>query len=115
MISFDAEDLDMLRFCICIGMALLFAPSQALAAVGRLFNEDGVATLMGILEIQAFPGPPNYESVVQGDTLERSLFIRLGLVGTAGGFAVFPGYETGHTALVDLLKNEMGKLSLEGG
>ncbi len=86
MISFDAEDLNMLRFCICIGMALFVTPSQALAAVERLFNEDGLATLMGILEIQAFPGPPNYESVVQGDTPERSLFIRLGLVGTAGGF-----------------------------
>jgi hypothetical protein len=38
---------------------------------------------------------------------------RNGLIGTAGGFAVFPSYEVGHAALLDLLKNEMGNLSLE--
>src|SRR5882672_3348113 len=35
-------------------------------------------------------------------------------IGKAGGFAIFPDYETGHTALLDLLKNVYGNFSIEG-
>ena len=35
-----------------------------------------------------------------------------GMIGKAGGFAVFPDYETGHRALLDLLLNEYGDFDL---
>ena len=35
-----------------------------------------------------------------------------GMIGKAGGFAVFPVYETGHRALLDLLLNEYGDFDL---
>jgi len=35
-----------------------------------------------------------------------------GMIGKAGGFAVFPDYQTGHKALLDLLQNEYGNFDL---
>ena len=66
-----------LHFCICFGIALLASHPQASTATKRLYAEDSIANLTGRLEIQAFPGPPNYESIAQGDEHERGLFIRL--------------------------------------
>lgn len=37
---------------------------------------------------------------------------RNGQIGKAGGFAVFPDYESGHSALLDTLKNTYGNKSL---
>ncbi len=42
----------------------------------------------------------NPGNLVPGDVSKRN-----GAIGKAGGFAVFPDYETGHGALIDLLKN----------
>lgn len=38
---------------------------------------------------------------------------RNGIIGKSGGFVVFPTYEQGHGALIDLLKNEYANTSLQ--
>jgi hypothetical protein len=58
-------------------------------------------------------GARNWRNQNPGNMVVGKVSRRNGLIGTAGGFAVFPSYEVGHAALIDLLKNEMGKLSLE--
>lgn len=47
---------------------ILHLPSYAMET---LKYEPSVVTLRGTLSLQDFAGPPNYESVAQGDTLER--------------------------------------------
>src|SRR6218665_3307100 len=44
-----------------------------------------------------------------GNLVPGKVSARNGAIGKAGGFAVFPDYETGHLALVDLLKNMHGE------
>lgn len=39
--------------------------------------EPEVVELRGTLEIQTFPGPPNYESIKDGDKTETSWYLRL--------------------------------------
>lgn len=43
-----------------------------------------------------------------GNLIAGKVSKRNGAIGEAGGFAIFPDYETGHTALLDSLKNEHG-------
>ena len=43
-----------------------------------------------------------------GDLVPGKVSKRNGAIGSAGGFAVFPDYQTGHTALLDSLLNEHG-------
>jgi len=40
-----------------------------------------------------------------GNLVPGTVSKRNGAIGAAGDFAVFPNYETGHSALIDLLKN----------
>lgn len=39
--------------------------------------EPDVVELSGTLERQTFPGPPNYESIKDGDVMERHWYLRL--------------------------------------
>ena len=59
---------------IAVGMLFLFSTAacvaQARPAAGCLSYEPAVVTLNGILIRETFPGPPNYESVPQGDKPE---------------------------------------------
>src|ERR1700722_4604191 len=43
-----------------------------------------------------------------GDLVPGKVSKRNGAIGSAGGFAVFPDYQTGHAALLDSLINEHG-------
>lgn len=45
-----------------------------------------------------------------GNLVSASVSKRNGEIGKAGGFAVFHDYDTGHSALLDLLKIPMGNL-----
>jgi hypothetical protein len=47
-----------------------------------------------------------------GNLVSASVSKRNGEIGKAGGFAIFPDYNAGHTALLDLLKNTYGEFSL---
>jgi hypothetical protein len=53
--------------------------------MGSAFSKDAltlhfdpaVVELMGVVEAQTFPGPPNYESIQKGDSVEKSWYLRL--------------------------------------
>lgn len=47
-----------------------------------------------------------------GNMVIGKVSLRNNVIGKAGGFAVFPDYETGHKALIDLLINEYGSWNL---
>lgn len=47
-----------------------------------------------------------------GNLVMGKVSLRNNPIGKAGGFAVFPDYETGHKALIDLLLNEFGTWNL---
>jgi hypothetical protein len=51
------------RLCICGNRVLPYEPS--------------VIELSGKLELQTFPGPPNFESIRDGDDVERHFYLRL--------------------------------------
>ena len=42
-----------------------------------LHYEPAKVELSGTIEVQTFPGPPNYESILNGDRVERGWFLRL--------------------------------------
>lgn len=48
-----------------------------------------------------------------GNLVPGNVSKRNNAIGKAGGFAVFPDYETGHKALLDSLKNSHGEKDLE--
>ncbi len=48
-----------------------------------------------------------------GNLVSASVSKRNGEIGKAGGFAVFPDYNSGHAALIDLLKNVFSDLNLK--
>lgn len=48
-----------------------------------------------------------------GNLVSATVSKRNGEIGIAGGFAVFPDYDAGHSALLDLLKNTYGKYYLK--
>jgi len=48
-----------------------------------------------------------------GNLVSATVSKRNGEIGKAGGFAVFPDYDSGHAALIDLLKNVFSELSLK--
>jgi hypothetical protein len=47
-----------------------------------------------------------------GNMVMGKVSLRNNPIGKAGGFAIFPDYETGHKALIDLLLNEYGSWNL---
>ncbi len=42
-----------------------------------LHYEPAVVELTGTIEQQTFPGPPNYESIANGDEIEKGWYLRL--------------------------------------
>ncbi len=52
-------------------------PASALGAPERLTYAPKVVELAGRLELQTFPGPPNFESISSGDDMERGYYLRL--------------------------------------
>ncbi len=62
---------------------------------------------------QFIGGTRTWRNQNPGNMVVGKVSRRNGLIGAAGGFAVFPSYDVGHAALVDLLQNEMGILTLE--
>lgn len=56
--------------------ALLMSP-LSLASNRTLSYDPEVVELTGVLDLQTFPGPPNYESIQNGDNVERHFYLRL--------------------------------------
>jgi hypothetical protein len=61
------------------GLNGVFAMADGHQAQSRriLFYEPAVSSLTGTIEIQTFPGPPNWESIAKGDEIERGWYLRL--------------------------------------
>ena len=51
--------------------------AAANAACMNLKKAHATATVSGVLTVQSFPGPPNYESVAKGDANEEALILEL--------------------------------------
>lgn len=69
-----------LPICFIVFFAILLAsPQLALARLrtGCLSYEPAVVRLKGTLVRQAYPGPPNYESIRKGDRPEIAWFVKL--------------------------------------
>jgi hypothetical protein len=49
-----------------------------------------------------------------GDLVPGNVSKRNGAIGSAGGFAVFPNYDSGHAALLDSLKTTHGGQDIRG-
>ena len=66
-----------LTFLVCLANGLIFYSSFATAHGKLAFYAPEITAIEGILERQTFPGPPNYESIFKGDTVERGWYLRL--------------------------------------
>ena len=53
--------------------------------------EPHLVTLTGVLELVIFPGPPNYQSVAEGDEPESTLVLRLDFPMDVQGNTLLPG------------------------
>lgn len=53
-------------------------------------------------------GSRAWRNLNPGNMVKGKVSLRNNLIGMAWGFAVFPDYQTGHKALIDLLLNEFG-------
>jgi hypothetical protein len=61
-----------------IALILGLLVSQSYAYSRPVFTyEPAVVDLVGALDLQTFPGPPNYESIQGGDKLERHFYLKL--------------------------------------
>jgi hypothetical protein len=62
-----------------VTLFLLFcAPVTALSANAVAYHYDpAVVTLTGVIETQTFPGRTGYESIANGDEIERGWYLRL--------------------------------------
>lgn len=58
-------------------MVLLSAVVPLFAGNAVVTYEPAVVELTGKLDLQTFPGPPNYESIRNGDEIERHFYLRL--------------------------------------
>lgn len=56
---------------------LVYFSSFAFASQPNLTYEPTIVELAGTLDIQTFPGPPNYESIADGDEIERHFYLKL--------------------------------------
>lgn len=55
----------------------LLVSSWCLASNRTLSYDPEVVELIGVLDLQTFPGPPNYESIQNGDDVERHFYLKL--------------------------------------
>ncbi len=60
-----------------VSLFLVLLSSWSFAGNPVFIYEPAAVELMGILDLQTFPGPPNYESISAGDEIERHFYLRL--------------------------------------
>ncbi len=58
-------------------LLLIIFPSPSFAANKALTYGPAIVELTGTLDLQTFPGPPSYESIKDGDEIERHFYLRL--------------------------------------
>lgn len=56
---------------------ILFLSCLSLAANQVFTYGPTMIELVGTLDLQTFPGPPNYESIKDGDEIERHFYLKL--------------------------------------
>lgn len=56
---------------------ILFLTNQTFASNLILNYEPQIVELQGTLELRTYPGPPNYESIQQGDKPEQCYYLKL--------------------------------------
>jgi hypothetical protein len=56
---------------------LLFSGLSLFAAISVVTYEPEVIEMAGRLDLQTFPGPPNFESIKGGDAIERHFYLKL--------------------------------------
>lgn len=66
-------------------------------AHGQVLTYGPTVELSGTLELQTFPGPPNYESIRDGDERERSFYLRLDAPVEVQAKGAHPGIENVQT------------------
>jgi hypothetical protein len=66
-----------LRNLVLVAAALVAVGGKASAKEACLKYEPEIVKLVGVTTRHTFPGPPNYESVKNGDAPERYWFLRL--------------------------------------
>lgn len=64
----------LLRF---LSLLILLSPILSYSDKGALTYAPTVVELTGTLDLQTFPGPPNYESIRNGDALEHHFYLKL--------------------------------------
>lgn len=60
-----------------LSLLWLLFPLISFAANQELTYGPSIIELTGILDLQTFPGPPNYESIKDGDEIERHFYLKL--------------------------------------
>jgi len=60
-----------------LALALLGVTSFSFASNHTVTYEPATVELSGVLDLQTFPGPPNYESIGEGDDIERHFYLKL--------------------------------------
>ena len=58
-------------------VAIVLCTAQAFAKNPKLKYEPNIVELRGALDLQTFPGAPNYESVRKGDDPERHFYLKV--------------------------------------
>ena len=53
--------------------------SSCLAGNAIVTYEPEIVELVGTLDLQTFPGPPNYDSIQKGDDIERHFYLKLNI------------------------------------
>lgn len=56
---------------------LLLASGVSFSKNQELTYDPSVVQLTGTLDLQTFPGPPNYENIKSGDEIEKHFYIQL--------------------------------------
>jgi len=56
---------------------ILLLSAWCFAGNPEVSYEPFIVELSGILDLQTFPGPPNYESIQNGDDVERHFYLKL--------------------------------------
>ena len=62
-------------FCFFYGLLSMMASYGHSPLV--VYYEPAVISVDGVLETHIFPGPPNYENIVEGDKPEKCFYLRL--------------------------------------
>ena len=62
---------------LLIWMILISISPLSFAAVQIVHYEPEIVELEGVVEFQTFPGRPNYQSIKNGDEIEKGAYLRL--------------------------------------